>query len=135
MEMSAEHKAKLAVGRVNFSKVLAFLLANKLANGPKKPGRKRSSEAINDRLDKIAVELKSSSPIKELLLFQEAADLHKELAELEASNSEDIAATYAAARAEFILIAAAFSKSKGIEYATWRRAGVDAETLKEAGIK
>ena len=37
--------------------------------------------------------------------------------------------------AEFIAVAASYSQSKGIDYATWRKVGVAADTLSKAGIK
>ena len=37
--------------------------------------------------------------------------------------------------AEFIKVGLGYSNSKGIDYSTWRKVGVSAETLAKAGIK
>ena len=37
-------------------------------------------------------------------------------------------------RASFVKVAKNYSARKGISYAAWREVGVDAETLREAGV-
>lgn len=124
--MSNEHKQALAVGRNQSRAVKAYLDALK-SNKPKR-GRKRTPDSIQTRLGKIAHELTNADALQEVLLLQEQANLERELAtmgtEIDTSQLEG----------EFISVAAAYSASKGIDYATWRKVGVTAEVLKKAGI-
>lgn len=125
--MSAEHKEALANGRSQSRAVKAYLTALE-TNKPKR-GRKRTADSINKRLVKIADELQTADALQEVLLLQEQTNLEKELATFEAdvdlSELEE----------EFVKVAAAYSASKGIEYATWRKVGVTAEVLAKAGVK
>lgn len=125
--MSAEHKEALAAGRSQSRAVKAYLAAVQ-TNKPKR-GRKRTAESINKRLAKINEELVSADALQEVLLLQEQSNLEKELATIDS----DVDLTEL--EAEFIKVAAAYSASKGIEYATWRKVGVSAEVLAKASIK
>lgn len=125
--MSQEHKDALAAGRKNGRIVKAYLAALK-ANKPKR-GRKRTPESINARLGKIATALLTTDPLKEVLLLQEQRDLEKELSAM----ADDV--NLLTLEADFIGVAGDYSRSKGIDYAIWRRVGVSAETLAKAGIK
>lgn len=125
--MSDEHKAALAAGRNQSRAVKAYLVALK-SNKPKR-GRKRTAESITNRLDKISAALAEADPLQELLLLQEQADLEKELASLE--SEVDLTGL----EEEFVKVAGAYANSKGIDYATWRKFGVSADTLAKAGIK
>lgn len=124
--MSDEHKAALAKGRME-GRVVRDYLEGLRATKPKR-GRKRTPDTIKKRLDTIESELASASPLDELLLVQERRDLEAELAAK--SNAIDMDAL----EAEFVGVAASYSESKAISYASWRDVGVPASTLKRAGI-
>lgn len=125
--MSDDHKAALATGRNQSRAVKAYLAALK-ANKPKR-GRKRTAASITSQLAKIAEELPTADPLQEVLLLQLQVDLEKELKTMNADiDMGDL-------EAEFITVALGYSVSKGIDYATWRKVGVSADTLAKAGIK
>ena len=124
--MSDEHKAALAEGRNQGRSVRRYLEALE-AHKPKR-GRKRTTESVQKRLDRIDVELAKADPLKRLQLIQERLDLKSELetagAKVDLSGLE----------AEFVSAAAAYSARKGISYAAWRELGVEAAVLKKAGV-
>ena len=125
-EMSDEHKAALATGRAQSRAVKAYLEALK-TNKPKR-GRKRTTESITKRLEVIADELNSADALQEVQLLQEQTDLQTEL------ESFDQQIDMSALERDFVANAAPYSASKGITYGTWRRVGVSADLLREAGI-
>ena len=124
--MSAEHKAALAEGRTQSRAVRNYLEALE-AHKPKR-GRKRTSDSIKKRLDTIEVQIDGADPLKRLQLVQERMDLTTELANME--NKPDLSAL----EKGFTDSAKAYGARKGITYAAWRELGVDASTLKAAGI-
>ena len=124
--MSAEHKAALAEGRNQGRSVRRYLEALD-AHKPKR-GRKRTTESMQKRLDRIDVELASADPLKRLQLIQERLDLTAELDA--ASETIDLSGL----EKEFVDAAAAYSARKGISYAAWRELGVEPAVLKKAGI-
>src|SRR5918993_5657267 len=75
--MSDEHKAALAEGRNQGRSVRRYLEALD-AHKPKR-GRKRTSDSMQKRLDRIDTELASADPLKRLQLIQERLDLKQEL--------------------------------------------------------
>jgi hypothetical protein len=97
------------------------------AHKPKR-GRKRTTDSIRRRLDRIDEELVNADPLKRLQLIQERLDLTSELetagAKVDLTGLEN----------DFVEAAAAYSSRKGISYAAWRELGVDASVLKRAGI-
>ncbi|MGH9275595.1 MAG: hypothetical protein ACRDZU_13190 [Acidimicrobiales bacterium] len=97
------------------------------AHKPKR-GRKRTTDSIRRRLDRIDVELLNADPLKRLQLIQERLDL---TAELETTESK---VDLTGLENDFIAAAAAYSRRKGISYAAWRELGVDASVLKRASI-
>ena len=124
--MSQEHKDALALGRQEGRAVRDYLEA--LREHKPKRGRKRTAESVQRRLDAIAVELPDASAIDELRLLQERRDLTNELASMgEGFDMEGL-------EKDFIAVAASYSQRQGINYATWREAGVDAAVLKAAGV-
>jgi len=125
--MSDEHKAALARGRVEGKVVRDYLEALR-ANKPKR-GRKRTAESVTNRLTAIEDELASASPIDELRLIQERRDLEQELAQMQ-SGTVDISEL----EDKFVDIAASYSDSKGISYATCRDVSVSASVLRRAGV-
>jgi hypothetical protein len=127
IEMDAAHKEKLAQGR-NDARAVKGYLEWLESNRPKR-GRRRTEQSINARLASIELELAECSPLARLNLYQEQIDL---AAELE-SMSKKVDGTES--RAAFIEAAARYAQSKGISKAAFKQMGIDAETLREAGIR
>jgi hypothetical protein len=124
--MSDEHKAALAVGREESRSVRRYLEALE-AHRPKR-GRKRTNEGIEARLDAIESRLATADPLTRVHLVQERINLQNELA------TKDEAVDMAALEAGFVKAARGYGERKGISYAAWRAAGVDANVLRKAGI-
>ena len=83
---------------------------------------------VHDRLAAIDRELPKADPVRHLQLVQERLDLQAAL------QSAERAVDVSALEAGFIDAAADYSRRRGISYAAWREAGVDAAVLKKAGI-
>jgi hypothetical protein len=128
-KMTAEHKAALAQGREESRAVKAYLEILDAA-APKKRGRKRTPESIAKRLTAIDKAILDANVLTRLQLLQEKADLEAEAAAMSGAQTVDTEA----ARSAFVKVAKSYSQRKGITYSTWRAAGVDAATLKEAGV-
>ena len=124
--MSAEHKQALAIGREQGRVVRRYLEALE-AHKPKR-GRKRTPDSIQRRLESIEERLPSADPLTRLQLVQERMDLSMELEAK--SNTVDLSAL----EEDFVAAAREYGERKGISYAAWREAGVDAAVLKRAGI-
>jgi hypothetical protein len=124
--MSDEHKAALAEGRNQGRSVRRYLEA--LDRHRPKRGRKRTSDSIKKRLERIDVELAEADPLKRLQLIQERIDLSAELEILD--TNVDLTEL----EEEFVKAASAYSARKGISYAAWRELGVEPAVLKKAGI-
>jgi uncharacterized protein YicC (UPF0701 family) len=124
--MSATHKEALAVGREQGRIVRRYLEALD-AHKPKR-GRKRTPETMQKRLTEIESRLATADPLARLQLVQERLNLQHELANaaetVDMTDLED----------EFVTVAAAYGARKGISYAAWREAGVDAAVLKRANV-
>lgn len=125
--MSQEHKQALALGREQGRAVRRYLEALE-AHRPKR-GRKRTPDSINRRLTDIEVKLETADPLTRLQLVQERMNLETELA----TKSEAIDITEL--EDEFVAAAKEYGERKGITYAAWREAGVDAAVLKRAEIR
>ena len=125
--MSAQHKEALAVGRDQGRAVRRYLEALDL-HRPKR-GRKRTPESIQKRLNDIDSKLDSVDRLTRLQLVQERMDL---LEELEAKSAT---VDLSALEEDFVAAAADYGRRKGISYAAWREAGVDAAILKRAGVR
>ena len=124
--MSADHKEALAKGREEGRAVRYYLEALE-AHRPRR-GRKRTEETIQRRLAAIEGELATADPLTRLQLLQERMNLQ---AELETKRAK---VDLSALEADFVKAAKGYSDRKGITYAAWREAGVDAGVLKQAGI-
>lgn len=124
--MTDDHKAALAVGR-NEGRIVRMYLEALRANRPR-PGRKRTAETVQRRLEAIDKELFDADALTELLLVQERLDLQ---AELEAFAQRVDAKDF---EAEFIVVAKSYGTRKRLTYAAWREVGVSAAVLKAAGI-
>lgn len=125
-ELSNDHLAALAEGRTQSAAVRRYLEALE-AHKPKR-GRKRTTDSIKGRLDKIEAELQEATSLRRLQLMQERTDLLDELnttaATVDLSELEDA----------FVKAAKAYGDRKGISYTTWRDFGVPAAVLKRAGV-
>ena len=124
--MSDEHKHALAVGREESRAVRRYLEALE-AHKPKR-GRKRTTESIQSRLRQIDDRVNGADPLTRVHLVQERLNLETELA-----NKEE-AVDLKALEEGFVEAAKSYGERKGITYAAWRAAGVDANVLRRAGI-
>ncbi len=125
-QMTDNHKQALAVGRAEGRQVRAYLEA--LESSKPKRGRKRTTESIDRRLEKIEIELEEADPLKRLQLTQEQLDLTEEREQMD--NGIDIVEL----EDEFTQVAKGYAERKGITYAAFRQIGVPAAVLKRAGI-
>ena len=91
-------------------------------------GRRRTEESIRARLLAIERELATADSLEHLLLVQERINLQKELAAKTAND--DITAL----EAEFVKVAASYSRRNRVSFDAWRAVGVPAPVLKAAGI-
>jgi uncharacterized protein YicC (UPF0701 family) len=126
-EVTEEHKAAMAAGRAESRAVRAYLEA--LDQVRPKRGRKRTAESIQQRLDSLTVELDQADAMDRLKLVQERMDLEAELALM--GQTIDLTEL----EAEFVKVAASYSRRNGISYAAWREVGVEPTVLKAAGVK
>lgn len=124
--MSAEHKEALALGREQGRAVRKYLEGLEL-HKPKR-GRKRTPESIQKQLVAIDAKLAKTDPLTRVQMIQKRMDLHRELA------MQGPTVDLAALEAEFVKAAGEYGRRKGISYAAWREAGVDAAVLKRAGV-
>ena len=124
--MSPEHKAALAEGREHGRIVRRYLEALE-AHRPR-PGRKRTPESVRARLATIDERLAQADPLSRLQLLQERMNLENELAA--GSGTVDLQSL----EDQFVEVAAAYGRRKGITYSAWRGAGVPADVLRRAGV-
>lgn len=124
--MTDEHKAALAEGRSQGRAVRRYLEALE-AHKPKR-GRKRTSDSIKKRLERIESDLPGADRLKRLHLVQERIDLERELAGMD--ETVDLTAL----EDEFVAAAVPYSQRRGISYAAWRTLGVSPAVLKKAGL-
>jgi len=125
--MTEAHKAALAAGRAQGLAVKNYLEG--LESIRPKRGRKRTPETINAQIANVEAQLAEAAPLARLNLIQQRMDL---IADRDALSGPAI--DISALEGEFVKVAAAYSKSKGISYAAWREIGVDPAVLKSAGI-
>src|ERR1700678_757913 len=124
--MSTGHKAALARGRAESASVRHYLEA--LETSKPKRGRKRTPASIDKRLGSIENQLVNADALTKLHLLQEQKDLTDE--RLRVAKVKDLTAL----EKQFIKVAEAYGKRKGISYGTWRAAGVSAHVLQAGGI-
>lgn len=127
-QMSDEHKAAIAAGRVEAGAVSDYLEALE-GNKPKRRHR-MSAEQLAERRAGIDAQIAAGGvkPIKRLEMLQTRRDIDTQFAAL--ADEPDMTSV----EAEFVTHAASYGTRKGITYATWREAGVPAELLGRAGI-
>ena len=124
--MSAEHKVALAAGRAEGRAVRLYLEA--LERNKPRRGRRPSTESLHRQLVEIADRLTDADPLQRLQLIQQRKTVQTRL---DADERRD---DLVAMEREFVACAAAYGARKGIDFATWREAGVPAEVLQRAGI-
>ncbi|MGE3622025.1 MAG: hypothetical protein AB7L84_16340 [Acidimicrobiia bacterium] len=130
MATRARGRSAVPTGREEAAAVRRYLAALEAARVPRKRGPKRTVESLERRLAALEAELATAKAVTRLLLVQERADLQEELESLRNTPDDELAA----ARADFVRLAAGYGERKGISYAAWREVGVDPATLREAGI-
>jgi hypothetical protein len=79
-------------------------------------------------LEEVETKLRTSDPLKRLHLIQQRKSIEDRLAA--GDGGQDISSLEDA----FIEAAPEYGSRKGIDYATWREAGVPADVLRRAGI-
>jgi hypothetical protein len=124
--MSSEHKEALALGREQGRAVRRYLEALEL-HKPKR-GRKRTPESVKKQLAVIESKLPTVDPLTRVQLIQQRMDLRQEL------EAKQQTVDLTALETDFVKAAKGYGQRKGISYAAWREAGVDAAVLKKAGI-
>ncbi len=126
--MSKAHKQALAQGRDQGRVIRSYLEALE-AHKPKR-GRKRTEQTVERQLQETIERLETASALDRVALLQRQMDLESELAQLHGSDGADLEEL----EAGFIEAVVGYSERKGISYAAWREAGVDARVLKAAGL-
>lgn len=124
--MSDEHKAANARARSENKAVGAYLEG--LESNRPRPGRRRTAESMQKRIEAISEALEGATPIRRVQLIQERIDLERTLSA--PADTTDISALEDA----FVEVAVSYSGRKGITYSAWREVGVPAAILKRAGI-
>lgn len=124
--MSAEHKAALAQGRAEGKAVRDYLEA--IEQHKPRRGRRRTADSVKKQLAAIEQELAEATGIRRVELIQRRLDLQTELERLQESDQ------LPKLERDFVKVAKAYSRRRGITYAAWREAGVPAEVLRRAGI-
>ena len=123
--MTDQHKASLAKGREQARVARDYLEWLEWS----KPTRGRKRDTSPARLAEVEAEnADATSPLQRLQLVQLRHDLES------ASQDEDDPAEGERLRKQFVRVAKAYSKAKGISYGAWREIGVGADALREAGI-
>src|SRR5260370_1453324 len=93
----------------------------RMSLGPKLlPRCRRKRDTSPERIEELEAQLQDANPIQRLSLLQTIRDL-----EAEAAAEDDPRQAEVIGR-DFVRQAKAYSQAKGIEYATWREAGVPA---------
>ncbi len=126
--LSASHKDALAEGRRQGNAVRRYLVA--LERSKPRRGRSTSADALKVRLEELEAKLAIADPLQRVHLIQERRNLERRIEGASAEAEDDLPELEKA----FILVAADYGYRKGIDYATWREAGVSADVLQKAGI-
>lgn len=93
-------------------------------------GRSTSADALRARLEDLESKLAIADPLQRIHLIQERRNLERRIEGANAEAEDDLPELEAA----FIAVAADYGARKGIDYTTWREAGVSAEVLQHSGI-
>jgi uncharacterized protein HemY len=124
--LSAEHKAQMARGRDEARIVRAYLEA--IDNGARRPGRRRSPEAIDKQIAEVDASLREARGIDRLNLVKQRRDLEAARAKLAA------VADHGGLERDFVRVARSYGERRGIDYAMWREVGVPAAVLTKAKV-
>ncbi len=125
MAMTDEHKAALALGRVQARAIKSYLAAL----GNRRPGRPVTRESLTERLDRLAERINvEGDPLARVELIQQRQDVEDKLATV--ADETDFAELVQG----FVEHAKQYSDRKGISYSAWREVGVPAAVLRDAGI-
>ena len=89
-----------------------------------------SADSLSERLQEVEVRIAEADALQRVHLIQERRNLERRLA----TAGEDTGADLPALEDAFVEVAAAYGERKGIDYQTWREAGVPADVLSRAGI-
>jgi len=119
--MTDEHKAALALGRVEGRAVRSYMAALQSTQAPRRRGRKGKTAA---ELQTAIME--ANDPMERLRL----RPLLRAALEEESLETIDMEAL----QADFIKVLASYSERTGLTYADWREEGVPPAVLKEAGM-
>lgn len=126
-EMTDDHKAALAEGRVQGRAIREYLAA---LETDRKPGRKLDKDTIDQRIADVQTTIDNEpDPAKRVELIQKRLDLEAKLVDLQ--DEVDLEAL----EEGFVQAAVPYSERKGITYSAWREAGVPAAVLKRAGVR
>jgi len=125
--MAASHKAALALGREQGAAIRRYLAA--LESQRPKPGRKRTPASIKAQLAKIDERLPGADPLTRVQLHQQRLDLERARESMQGGGVD-----MKKLEAGFVKAVGPYSRRKGLTYAAWRAAGVDAGVLTRAGI-
>lgn len=123
--MSADHKDALARGREESRAVRRYLEV--VGNRSPGRGRRRTAESVGRRLAVVNEKLAAADALTRLHLLQERADLEAELARTGDEDTVEL-------EERFVKVAKSYGDRKGIDYSTWRAAGVTPDVLERAGI-
>ena len=125
MAMSKEHKQALARGRKEARAVKSYLKAIDARTS----GRQPSKDTLRNRLDKVNERIEETEdPLKTVDLLQSRIDLEKALSRV--GDQDDFAGIEKA----FVDNVKSYSERKGITYTAWRKFGVPAKVLRDAGV-
>ncbi len=89
-----------------------------------------SVDSLRQRLDDVEAKIADADALQRVHLIQERRDLERRIASRSTETGDDLQSLEEA----FIEVAAEYGERKGIDYATWREAGVRADVLQKAGI-
>jgi hypothetical protein len=127
---TAEHLAALDQGRKAGRAIRTYLEMLKQGVGKKKRGRQVNWQ---ERYDGAAL-LLAEDDVDVLTQLQLTQQMNDALDHLKAQELEWSADDLAAAEANFIEWAGWYSEQHGITYQTWRKMGVSAAVLRQAGV-
>ncbi|MDA8038977.1 MAG: hypothetical protein M0Z69_07405 [Actinomycetota bacterium] len=126
--LTSEHKDALAAGRRQGNAVRRYLVA--LETHRPRRGRQVSTETLEKRLEEVEAKIASAEPLQRVHLIQQRRDLEQRLSAASEQSEDDLPALEDA----FVEVAAEYGERKGIDYSTWREAGVPSDVLQRAGI-
>jgi hypothetical protein len=125
--MTSAHKEARAPGRAHGLAVRRYLEALEL-NRPRR-GRRASADSLQRQLEEVESALEEADALKRLHLLQQRKNI---MARLDAG--EEHAGDLSELEEGFVEVAADYGARKGIDYATWREAGVPVDVLRRAGV-